>query len=267
MTPTPRRPDAPAARYRRDVGASAQNVQVRHNHDSRPAAVPAEVTIPRSRNGPAGSANGGFAAGLFAAAGATDTGATDTGGGQAWQVTLRLPPPLATPLSVAGQRILAPDGATVAELAPGADLGDPVPGVSYPEAVAAARDYPGFTAHPFPHCYVCGPGRADGLRIFPGPVGGDRLAAPWLVPDEVAAPTVWAALDCPGGWLVLTADQPYLLGRMAAGVYRVPAPGEQCVVVAGAASRQGRKALVHTALYDSAGALLATARATWIAVA
>ncbi|MEV4624044.1 hypothetical protein AB0J74_35700, partial [Asanoa sp. NPDC049573] len=27
------------------------------------------------------------------------------------------------------------------------------------------------TDHPFPTCYVCGPERADGLRIFPGPVG------------------------------------------------------------------------------------------------
>ena len=40
------------------------------------------------------------------------------------------------------------------------------------EARAAEASYAGLTSHPFPTCFACGPGRAegDGLRIFPGRV-------------------------------------------------------------------------------------------------
>ena len=46
------------------------------------------------------------------------------------------------------------------------------------EAVAASATYPGFSAHPFPTCFVCGPERAegDGLRLFPGRLPDGRTA-------------------------------------------------------------------------------------------
>jgi hypothetical protein len=215
-------------------------------------------------NGPAGSGNGGWSAGAFAVAAGARVG------GPPFQVTLRLPPPLRTELSVAAGRVLAGEDvvAEVAELDPGGVTPVVVPPVTLPDAVAAARAYPGHTGHPFPACYVCGPDRAegDGLRIFPGPLPGGRTAAPWTVPADVTVPTVWAALDCPGGWTVLGADRVFVLGRIAARLTALPAPGSTCVVVAAPAGGAGRKAAVDSALYAPDGALLATAHATWIAV-
>lgn len=78
--------------------------------------------------------------------------------------------------------------------------------------------------------------------------------------------TVWAALDCPGGWAVIGATRPYLLGRIAVLLHRLPWAGDRCVVVGALARAEGRKALVHTTLYGQDGTELGRARATWIAI-
>lgn len=224
------------------------------------------MIIPARFNGPPGSGNGGYSAGVFAA-------------GEPVEVTLRRPPLLDTPLTSAGGEVRAPDGTVIATLAPAEPITVTVPPVSPAEALTASKAYPGFSDHPFPTCYVCGPEHPDGLRVFPGQLPGDRTAAPWTVPADVTVPTVWAALDCPGGWAIIgrpwagvsgaSADQrsrPYVLGRMAVQVAALPAPGQECVVVGALAAAEGRKALVHSALYGPDGAELARARATWIAV-
>jgi hypothetical protein len=231
-----------------------------------------ELTIPARFNGPPDSGNGGYSAGLVAAQ-------LPEAADSVTQVTLRVPPPLDTPLRVrpatgddgiavyAGSRLIAQAG-------PASVDDRPVPPVSYPEAVAAATGYPGFVEHPFPTCYVCGPERlaGDGLRIFPGPVPDGRTAAPWLVPPESSAVTVWAALDCPGGWAIIGSGRPYVLGRMAARIHALPSAGTRCVVMGEVIGTEGRKAQVHTALYDrvdrgrAAPRLLAWARSTWIAI-
>lgn len=209
-------------------------------------------------NGPPGSGNGGWSAGAFALAAGLSTA----------EVTLRVPPPLETPLAVADGKVVTPDGTLVAEVRPATEAGPGVPPATLAEARAASVSYPGFTDHPFPTCFVCGPARAegDGLRIFPGRLADGRTAAPWVVPPGAGVETVWAALDCPGGWSVIHAGQAYLLGRIAAAVAALPAPGSTCVVVGAAASVQGRKALVDSSVYAPDGTRLATARATWIAV-
>jgi hypothetical protein len=214
-------------------------------------------------NGPAESGNGGYTAGLVAAAlGGDRTGAV---------VTLRVPPPLATPLEVTpadgGIRVHA--GAQLVAEAGAATLTDePVPAVPYEDAVAASTAYAGFVDHPFPTCYVCGPQReaGDGLRIFSGTLPDGRTAAPWSAPADVSSITVWAALDCPGGWSIIAPGRPYVLGRMTARVDAVPAPGDRCVVMGAVAQVAGRKAQVRSALYGSDGALLAQASSTWIAI-
>jgi hypothetical protein len=218
------------------------------------------VIIPARFNGPPGSGNGGYSAGLFAA------GLPAFVAGQPVEVTLRRPPPLDTPLTTADGEVRGPDGTVVATLAPAEPITVAVPPVSPAEAVTASKAYPGFTDHPFPTCYVCGPQHAGGLRIYPGQLPGHRTAAPWTVPAEVTVPTVWAALDCPGGWAIITPGRAYVLGRMAAQVQALPVSGQECVVVGALAATEGRKALVHTALYGPDGAELARARATWIAV-
>jgi hypothetical protein len=219
------------------------------------------VLIPTRYNGPPGSGNGGWCAGAFAVAAGARVG------GPPFEVTLRLPPPLGTPLTVAGGTVQTGD-TLIAEVTEVADAGAAVPPVSADEATTASRAYPGFTDHPFPTCFVCGPDRAehDGLRIFPGPLPDGRTAAPWSVPADVSPETMWAALDCPGGWSVLRPGRPYVLGRIAVSVAALPAPGAACVVVGAAGAVEGRRATVRSTLYAADGVPLATARATWIAI-
>ncbi|MEV4707349.1 hypothetical protein [Actinoplanes sp. NPDC049316] len=214
------------------------------------------MLIPARFNGPPGSGNGGWSAGAFAAAAGAGTA------GPPFQVTLRVPPPLETTLTVDGGKVLDPAGTLVAEVAPEADAGPGTP----PASPAQAGPYPGLTDHPFPGCYVCGPERLDGLRIFPGPLPDGRMVAAWTVPPDVTFETVWAALDCPGGWSALQTGRVYLLGRIAAAVDALPAAGEECVVVGAPVSAEGRKAVVDSTVYAPDGSPLARARATWVAL-
>jgi hypothetical protein len=217
-------------------------------------------------NGPSGSGNGGWTCGLVAS---QVTGAA--------MVTLRVPPPLETELAVevAGTaeawtsvRLSAPDGSVVAEAVPARVDDGPVEPVGYQEAVAISAGYPGFQDHPFPTCFVCGPRRPehDGLGLFPGRLDDGRTAAPWRVPADVTGPMVWASLDCPGGWAIDIQARPYVLGRLAARVDALPAPGDECVVMGELIRSEGRKAFVRTALYGPSGAVLAQADATWVAI-
>jgi hypothetical protein len=220
------------------------------------------MRIPARFNGPPGSGNGGWSAGVFA------TAAGARIGGPPVQVTLRVPPPLDADLLFDDGSIRAGD-VLVAQAAAAGDVGVPVPPVPLAEAVTAAKGYPGFVTHPFPGCFVCGPDRApgDGLRIFPGPLPDDRTAAPWTVPDDVVAETMWAALDCPGGWTAIGASgRPFVLGRITATVAALPAPGEECVVVGALSGISGRKAAVDSSVYGPDGRHLAQARATWLAL-
>jgi hypothetical protein len=219
-----------------------------------------ELVVDPRFNGPPGSANGGYTCGLLAEA-----------VGAPVEVTLRRPPPLARPLDVvrADGTVRLLDGETlVAEAVPGeVDLDSP-PAVGLDEAERAAARYPGFERHAFPTCFVCGPDRreGDGLRIFAGPVPGrDVFAAPWVAPDDVSPPVVWAALDCPGAIAVGFPDRgETLLGRFAVRIDRIPNRGEECVVVAWPLGEDGRKLYAGTALFSAAGEPLAVARATWI---
>jgi hypothetical protein len=214
------------------------------------------MQIPARFNGPPGTGNGGWSAGAFAVA----------SGPGPHEVTLRMPPPLETPLTVSDSSILAPDGTLVAEVGPVAEPIEPVPFAGVDEATAASRDYPGFAEHPFPTCYVCGTDRTDGLRLFPGRLPDGRVAAPWVVPADVSAETMWAALDCPGGWAALHTGQVFVLGRIAVAIDAVPAPGASCVVVGRGDVISGRKAFTSSTVYAADGARLAAARATWIAI-
>lgn len=229
------------------------------------------VVIDRRFCGPADSANGGYACALAARA----------IGGPA-EVTLRVPPPLDRPLSVAdadGGAVLLDGDVVVAQARPAVvDVDVPAP-ASLAEAERAASQYPWRERHPYPTCFVCGPKRdpGDGLCIFPGPVAGRPLyAAPWTpeltLADEdgsVRDEYVWGALDCPGGVVTdLFGDVGrILLGRLAADLREPVRAGEPHVVQAWPLERDGRKLHTATALFTAEGALRAVARATWIEVA
>jgi hypothetical protein len=234
------------------------------------------LVIPSRFRGPPGSGNGGYVCGRIAAY----LGAPAT-------VTLRQPPPLATPLAVERDeessvrihhgRTLIAEAACVAG-APAAAIPGPV-SLAQAHAVAGGARY--YTDAVFPDCFVCGMDRGpgDGLRIFPGPVPGRALwAAPWT-PDpsvtgaggRVRPEVVWAALDCPSGIAAaeaagLARDTAILLGRMTASLAALPAAGDQCLVIAWPGGRDGRKLLAGSALLGAGGKVLAAARAVWLTV-
>lgn len=228
------------------------------------------VTIPRRFNGPPHSGNGGYVCGRLASC--LDGPAS---------VRLRVPPPLERDLRVeAGDdeaRMF--DGDTLVAQARRIPLDLAAPTApSFAEAQAASKSCIGFQRHPAPHCFVCGPQRAegDGLCIFPGRTADDALfAAPWVPhvslddgTGHVAPEFLWAALDCPGAFAVMPdAMQPIILGELCARLDGTVAIGERCVVAAWAIGSEGRKRFAGTALYSASGAAVAVARATWIELA
>lgn len=229
------------------------------------------LTVDGRFNGPPSSGNGGYTAGLLG----------ELAGSPKHVVTVRLtaPPPLGRTLSVQaedGAWRLTADGETVARArrAPDAALLAP-PAVGVEEARAVEPSYAGLRSHPFPSCFTCGPGRdeGDGLRIFPGPVGDERVAATWVPDTSVGDPTgavgvgvTWAALDCPGGWSSDLEHRPMVLGEITARIDRAPRVGSTYVVVGEHRRTDGRKTWTASALYDEQGDLLAEASHLWIAV-
>ena len=233
-----------------------------------------ELLIPAQLNGPPTSANGGVSAGLLA--GQLPSGATV-------EVTLRLPPPLDTPLRVdldgSSARLFEGAGLVAeARVVDYAAAGAAVPAVDLDAARVAAAGFDGHTEHPFPTCFVCGTSRpaADGLDVFAGPVDDDRhfVAAPLVVkpihrPPFVPAGDVlgWATLDCPSGWACGLLGRPAVLGRLTARVSHVPQPGESYVVVGRLDRWEGRKAFSRSTLYGPDGTEYARAASVWIEIA
>src|ERR1700748_1298822 len=229
-----------------------------------------ELVIPARFRGPAGSGNGGYACGRIAAYADGPVA-----------VTLRRPPPLAAPMTVEqcddGSLRVRHGSTLIAEAAsPPGLLAPEIPG---PVSLAQARRSAGraryFEDPVFPECFVCGPDRrpGDGLRIFPGPVPGRMLwAAPWT-PDSSVTGTdgrlrpemAWAALDCPSGIAAaegasLDPDTAIVLGRMTASVAALPAPGDQCRVIAWPDGGSGRKLTAGSVLLGPGGEGLGVGR-------
>jgi hypothetical protein len=224
------------------------------------------LTIARRFNGPPDSGNGGYSCGVFAVA---------TGAGL--RIRLLAPPPLEVPLVVVqgateGSFLLRAGDRDIASGVP-ARLDLEVPAAPpYVQAVWASQHYSGFQEHTFPDCFVCGPHRrrGDGLRIFPGLLDSDIVAAPWLPADDLDAGDGkagvefhWAALDCPG-YFALGMPRPMVLGEMQAHVDRRVHVGESCTVIGWKLGGQGRKHFAGTAIFDEDGELCARAQTTWI---
>ncbi|WP_283133284.1 hypothetical protein [Rhizohabitans arisaemae] len=237
-----------------------------------------ELTVAERFRGPEGRANGGWIAGTLASGLVRPQGT-------AVEVTLRAGTPLDVPLTVAtaeGEARLTRDGELLVEAKVVESAPVPPPFVSVVRAARAEEGYAGRAeegyagraVHPYPGCFVCGlrePG--SGMRIFPGPVAGtDLIAACWMVSPsvttesgEVPEAAIWAALDCPSGWVHLQEGRTALLGRLTAQVHRPVYPGGTYVVVARSGGGEGRKLYGESALYEGNGTLIASARATWIA--
>jgi hypothetical protein len=212
------------------------------------------IVIDRRFRGPDDSGNGGYCAGVFARA----------RGGDIVEVTLRLPPPLETPLQLVRDEIR--DGERVVALVRDGELGVSAPDpVSVGDAQHAAHADLG---SPFPNCFVCGHARGDdGLHIHAGPVEGRPVvAAPWTVRADTVGPEfVWAALDCAGAYATgVPGRGTVVLGQLTACVDRTPEAGEACVVVGRGLGADGRKHGAVTAVFDASGGRVGIARAVWI---
>ena len=225
-----------------------------------------DLIVPRRFCGPPSSGNGGYTAGALASR--VEASAVS--------VSLLAPPPLDTPMvveTVDGLTVASVDGTPVSRAEVGTIDQPTVEPVPVEEARAATEAFVGLDSHPFPTCFVCGPDRADGLRIFPGPVadqdGLTRLAATWTPDDSIAddlAAVTWGALDCIGGWAGGLADRTMVLARMTARVDTLPLIGEEHVVVGLACGRDGRKTFTAATLHDSDGRVVARAEHLWVAV-
>jgi hypothetical protein len=245
-----------------------------------------EIVVPRRFCGPPSSGNGGWSAGALAAV--TVERADHNDPWPAITVSLRRPPPLDAEMPVAeedGRTAASYDGQVVARSQVADHELAEVPPVSPAEARTATQAYRGFVSHPFPTCFTCGTGReqGDGLRIFPGDVAGDeqgRVAAPWTPHPSVAEdwhlyqepardaslPVTWAALDCVGGWSTHIEERPMVLGTITLRLDALPRIGEEHVLVGATRGSEGRKTFTAATLYDSSGAVVATAEHVWITV-
>ncbi|MER6910512.1 hypothetical protein ABT354_02390 [Streptomyces sp. NPDC000594] len=256
------------------------------------------IRVDRRYNGPPDSANGGYACGLIAARASRMLGADGTP-----VVHLHAPPPLDTGLRAvrAGRRVHVRHGERlIATVSHQVSVMEPVEFVPPALAERAMLRYTGHRSHPFPTCFVCGPGHRDGWRLAPGPVPGseDRVACLWTPgphagtatgsgseTGSVAEEWVWAALDCPGGWALgpsapdprngpPTPDPlsgplsgPLVLGRMSARISALPRVGETLVLVGRGTPGAGRVHTCTTALFRRDGTELGRAAATWVRTA
>lgn len=222
-------------------------------------------------NGPPDSANGGYTCGCLA----------NLVGSDCVEVTLRQPPPLDREMEVrradGSVELWADEVGLVAQACPSElELEVPSP-PSWTQTEAAGAQYSGHQDHPFPTCFVCGPGREqrDGLAVFAGPVEGtDLVAAPWIpAPDLgdaegfVRPEFLWCALDCPGAFAVdQKMETPRVLGRLVGRVQGRLKVGEKVRVIGWSLGTERRKAFAGTALIDSQDTVVAVARAIWIAI-
>jgi hypothetical protein len=198
--------------------------------------------------------------------------------------SLRLPPPLDTPLEVRrgeGSTVTLLDGEDVVAEAGPAELAPEVPEpVGVPEAREARARNPwlaGGATHPFPTCFGCGTrrDRAEGIATLLGPVEGrdDVLADTWVPREEFAGPDgavtplfVWAALDCPTGAAAIDPGTgPHVLARLTVDAGRAPVrAGEEHVVIAWLRGREGRKSWAAAALLTAGGEVCAVSEGLWI---
>ena len=228
------------------------------------------LTIPAWFNGPPTSANGGYTCGRVA----------ELVGSEIVEVSLRSPPPHDTPIEVRrdGDGVTLHDGDTlVAEGAPSElllDVPEAIPAAEVAAAQEAGRER-WSAGHPFPTCVVCGPGREDGLGIFPAALPGrDGIFGATWTPDEslgdgdglVRPELVWAALDCPtsapvGNW---NSGPAIVLASLTARLGCPVQIGEPHTILSWKLGQDGRKRWGAAALYDSSGVFTCASRALWV---
>lgn len=199
------------------------------------------------------------------------------------QVTLWRPTPLDVDLSIdasdSQRSVLRNGDEIIAEAVPTTlDLMVPAP-PSMTDAAAATAESPSRTARDglgfHPTCFGCGLAREhdDGLRIAAGPTDDDatQVADVWTPTPSLADESgrvdhryVVAALDCPGAFAFIAADDPVgLLGRIVVEQTAPVRVGEPYVVTGWRVGADEKKRFAGTALFDAEGTIVGRALATW----
>jgi hypothetical protein len=142
------------------------------------------------------------------------------------------------------------------------------------QAEAARRAHPWLDKrHALSDCVVCGPRRADGLHVTPGPLAADPsvLAAPFDPParftedGRVTPQTVWGALDCVS-YPARLVDRLALLGELSVHRTREIDADEHLVAVGWTISSGTRSHQTASALLAEDGSVIASSRAVWVEV-
>jgi hypothetical protein len=247
-----------------------------------------QYRIPARYCGPPDSANGGYVAGLFAKS--LKPMLTDH---NSIEVRLLAPPPLEQTLELfeveqqdGGAGFILRHGTTdlaVASLVQ--ELSPPPVAPTIQQTKSAMTHFDG-SDHPFPSCFVCGPGRdpSDALCIYPGGVdtgqSGEKpmVASTWLVDSDYCdengllnTEILCAALDCPSSFGILELPgnkemEPMVLASFTFMLKARLKAGEQAIVIGWPESRKGRKAFGGSAIYNSDGQCVAQAEALWISL-
>lgn len=228
------------------------------------------VTIASRFKGPPNSGNGGYSCGLMAGVLHGPV-----------EASLRLPPPLDTPLEIvaAGEGVEMRHGETLVGVARPARLDLAVPALPSPMTLGGDPvDAPGRPAkfRPFGTCFVCGHDRShpDGLCIHSQLVEGHEglVASQWKLDAGyadadgiVATEFLWSALDCPG-YFACAPGEAALLGRLTAEVLAPLKAEGEATVIGWDLGASGRKRKCGTAIFDADGTLVAKAEGLWIVV-
>ncbi len=224
-----------------------------------------KITIEQRHQGPFGSANGGYVAGLLG----------DALRGAPSSVRIHRPVPVDTPVYVyrrGDTAFIRHNDQTVAT----AELVDA--SIETTEYVSVAdvltAPEPTLDMGMFAGCFVCGQPTPEGLGVRAKALPDGRFAAIWhpgesrhITEPKVPAVYLRSALDCPGGFAALTANQTLALtGTLTSRIEFLPDADSTLVVVGEATHADGRKLGAVSTIYADSGELVASASAVWIAI-
>ncbi len=215
--------------------------------------------------GPTGSGNGGWSSYRFASRLPGDI-----------TTSIRAPIPLDVDLRVVatatGWELVDPGGAAIMTATSWTPSFATTRPVSIADARAARADFERFVPeHPVPFCFSCGT-QHDSMNVHAAPVGDDRVATDWTVPDwAVDAGPLWAALDCCSAWWVGFSREPRVAYTVQYAVEQAAElhPGETYALVGWAGDHDpewdGRKRHAASAAFDAEGRCVARSVSLWVA--
>ena len=225
-----------------------------------------EIAIDRRHQGPFGTANGGYVAGILG----------DVLDDEATTVRIHKPVPVDTPLHLLRDDDTAAIRHRDETLASAETMRADVPATWFvPMEEALSASDPQLDMGIFAACFVCGQDTPKGLGVRPKALADGRFAAVWrpwesrhIEGPDVETTYLRSALDCPGGFAALTANQTLAVtGTLTTQVYFNPPADAPLIVVGEATHAEGRKLGAVSTIFTESDEIVATASAVWIALA